>query len=82
MIPMIPPIPSEVPLAPGLSRGERRILGEEVRILGVVEVTKPSSSGERASASGEKLEMKRVRKTTISYRKSPHEYPVQARTLG
>jgi hypothetical protein len=47
MIPKIPPIPSEVPLAPGLSRGERRILGEEVRMLGVVAVTKSRSSGER-----------------------------------
>lgn len=82
MIPMIPPIPSEMPLAPGLSRGERRILGEEVRMLGVVEVTKPSSSGERASASGEKLETKKVRKTAISYRKSPHEYPVRLALLA
>ncbi len=37
-------------------------------MLAVVEVKKPSSSGERASASGENLEMKTVRKTTISYR--------------
>jgi hypothetical protein len=72
---MIPPIPSEVPLAPGLSHGQRKILGEEARMLGVVEVTKPSSSGEKASASGEELEMKRVTKTMISCCKSALNFP-------
>ena len=72
---MIPPIPSEVPLAPGLSHGQRKILGEEARMLGVVEVTKPSSNGEKASASGEELEMKRVTKTMISCRKSALNFP-------
>jgi hypothetical protein len=72
---MIPPIPSEVQLSPGLSHGQRKILGEEARMLGVVEVTKPSSSGEKASASGEELEMKRLTKTMISGRKSALNFP-------
>jgi hypothetical protein len=39
---IIPKVPSEVPPAPGLSRDRRRIVGGEVRILGVVIVRKLS----------------------------------------
>ena len=82
MIPMIPPIPGEVPLSQDYRVGQRRIREEEARMLGVVKVTKPSSSGEKATASGEKLEMNRVRKTMISCRKSALNFPKKNPPFG
>jgi hypothetical protein len=58
---IIPKVPSEVPPAPGLSRDRRRIVGGEVRILGVVIMRKLSLWGEKDTARSEQLRARRAR---------------------